>query len=65
MHGEVGNLVVALAMEKGSDSNKMRYAWEGYCMRIGECDEGFKQGHVNKQKKKKKDGKEAKKRPHY
>jgi len=61
-HGEVGKLVVATAIVKGCDSNKMKCTWEDYCVRIGATDEGFRGGHVDKEKRKNKSRKGAKDR---
>jgi hypothetical protein len=53
-HGDVSKLLVATAMEKGSDNNKMKWEWGAYCLRIGATEEAFRHGHVNKEKRKKK-----------
>jgi hypothetical protein len=66
-HGEVDKIVVAAALEKNSDHNKMRACWAEYCGRIGNMDAGFGHGHVDKSKRKKPitQGKTNKKKHHY
>jgi hypothetical protein len=73
-HGEESEgIVVALAMERVTDSNKLKAEWAAYCDRIGVTDEGFRQGYVDqnhrkpKQKAQKKErgggGKRKRRRP--
>jgi hypothetical protein len=65
VHGEVGNIVVATALEKKTDTNRMRQGWMAYCDKIDEKEEGFRLGHVNKEQRKKPSKQGAKRRRQY